>query len=70
MSGAAELPDRDGRAGAGVAGTGVLLVAARDGADGLNVGASEDPYTTTFSEARRPPRNGGPLLILMGRLAR
>ena len=43
-----QFPDRDREAGTRVAGPGMLLIAARNGAYGLQVRAGVDPYTTTF----------------------
>jgi hypothetical protein len=49
MGGALQMPDGDGEPGVRVSGPGVRLVAAFNGADGLNVRPSEDAYTITLS---------------------
>ena len=47
MGGTSQFPDRNKRAGAAVTRTGVLLIAARHGADALKVSTSVYSYTTT-----------------------
>jgi len=50
---AVELPDRDGQTGAAIAGTGMRLITAGNGADGLNIGPGELlPHTSVVAWLR------------------